>query len=126
MALTRAQLILLEGAGEEEFTRWVKSRAHHHGWKGIHVRYSQGVIESVHLERLDGFSEAYGMPDWLFWHEGLGQAFLAELKGVSGHLSRYQKLEIPSLRKGGLAVFVWLPRDAETVETVFREGLQQP
>lgn len=122
--LTRAHLVLLEGAGEEEFSRWVKSRARYHNWNGVHVRYSHGVVESVHTLALDGFSEAYGVPDWLFWHEGLGQAFLAELKGAHGYQSRHQKREIPSLRKGGLCVFVWRPRDAVTIEHIFQYGLE--
>jgi hypothetical protein len=126
VALTRAQRTLLEGAGEEEFTRWVKSTARRYGWNGVHVRYSQGVIESIHTERVDGFSEALGMPDWRFWHEALGQSFDAELKGVSGHLSKDQKRQLPSLRRGGMTVFEWWPRDAETVETIFREGLTPP
>ena len=121
--LTRAQLMLLEGAGEEEWTRWVKSRARLYGWNGVHVRYSQGVIESVHSQWKDGFTEARGMPDWRFWHEEWGQTFDAELKGASGSLSKYQKAEIPSLRKGGVLVFVWFPRDALVVENVLRHGL---
>jgi len=121
--LTRAQLMMLEGAGEEELTRFVKARARVHDWNGVHVRYSQGVIESIHVERLDGFSEAMGMPDWLFWHETLGQHFGAELKGASGHLSKWQKRTIPSLRRGGLVVFEWYPRDGLEIEHVFRYGL---
>lgn len=123
MTLTRAQLMLIDGAGEEEWTRFVKSRARHHGWCGVHVRDSEGVLEAIHILRIDGFSEAYGMPDWLFWHETLEQAFLVELKGASGHLSKYQKERIPSLRRAGLTVFVWFPRDALQVEAVFSGGL---
>jgi hypothetical protein len=123
VALTRAQLILIEGMGEEEWTRFVKSRAHHWDWYGVHVRYSQGVIESIHTVRVDGFSEAYGMPDWYFWSEGLAQHFYAELKGASGHLSKEQKAMIPSLRQAGEEVFVWFPKDAEVVEQVFQYGL---
>lgn len=115
--------MLIEGAGEEEFTRWVKSRAHQYGWRGVHVRYSEAVMESVHTLRIDGFSEAYGMPDWLWWHEELHQSFYAELKGAHGHLSKWQKLEIPSMRRGGLVVFEWFPRDAEAIDHIFECGL---
>ena len=123
MTLTRAQLMLIEGAGEEEWTRCVKSRAHKWEWNGVHVRYSQGVIESVHTQWKDGFTEARGMPDWLFWSERLGQHFGAELKGASGRLSKWQERELPSLRRGGLVVFEWWPRDAELMESIFEHGL---
>jgi hypothetical protein len=122
--VTKAQLLRLEGAGEEEFTRWVKDRARHYDWNGIHVRDSEGVFESIHTLRMDGFCEALGIPDWEFWHEGLGQSFKAELKGASGSLGKYQKREIPSMRKGGQTVVVWYPRDALVVESVFRYGLE--
>lgn len=122
-ALTRAQLQLLEGAGEDEFTRFVKSRARLHGWRGWHLRDSEGVIESVHTLRFDGFCDGLGLPDWQFWHEDLGQHFLAELKGAGGTLGVRQKTAIASLRRGGTPVFVWWPRDALQVEHVFEHGL---
>jgi hypothetical protein len=121
---TRHRLKLLEGAGEDELTRSVKACAKYHRWNGVHVRDSDGVMESIHLERLDGFTEAKGCPDWFFWHEGLGQHFWAELKGASGRLSQDQKREIPSMRKGGCIVVVWYPQDAPLIERVFRDGLE--
>jgi hypothetical protein len=81
-------------------------------------------MESVHLERLDGFTEAKGVPDWYWWHEGFGQHFWSELKGASGHLGKYQKPEIASMRRGGIPVFVWYPRDWADVERIFRYGLE--
>jgi len=120
---TRHRLLLLEGAGEDELTRSVKACAKYYGWNGVHTRDSDGVMESVHLERLDGFTEAKGVPDWYWWHEELGQHFWSELKGANGHLSPYQKREIPSMRKGGVVVFVWYPRDALSIENTFRYGL---
>jgi hypothetical protein len=125
-SLTRAHLVLLEGAGEEEFTRWVKSRAKHYGWMGWHLRDSESVIESVHTLRLDGFCDGLGVPDWEFWNEDLGQHFKAELKGASGMLGKHQKREIPSMRRGGMVCFVWYPRDASTIERIFRYGLGGP
>jgi hypothetical protein len=122
--LTRAQLLMLEGAGEEELTRFVKARAKLHGWQGIHVRDSEGVMESLHMERIDGYSEAYGVPDWRFWHEGLRQTFDAELKGASGHVQPRQKREIASMRRGGIVCFTWWPKDAETIERIFAHGLE--
>jgi len=123
-AATRAQLMLLEGAGEEEFSRWVKARAHYWGWQGWHLRESEGVIESVHTQRFDGFCDGLGIPDWAFWSEEFGQHFLAELKGASGELSKWQKREIPSMRLGGFVVFVWYPRDAALIDDIFQFGLE--
>ena len=122
--LSRAQLLLLEGAGEEELTRFVKARAHVHGWDGWHLRDSEAVIESVHTLRVDGFCEGLGLPDWEFWHEGLQQSFRAELKGASGRLSKDQKRTIPSMRRGGIVCFVWFPRDGLEIEHTFRYGLE--
>jgi hypothetical protein len=121
--LTRAQLVLLEGAGEEELTRFVKARARVHGWSGWHVRDSDGVMESVHTLRLDGFCDGLGVPDWYFWHETLKQSFWAELKGVGGRLMPHQKERIASMRKAGTIVMVWYPRDGQAIEHTFRYGL---
>ena len=123
MAMSRARGVLLRAATEGDFTRWVKGMAKLHGWKGIHIRWSQGVLESLHTLRRDGWSEAYGLPDWLFWHEDLHQSFWAELKSWAGRESRDQKRQIPSMRLGGLIVFVWRPQDEELIESVFRHGL---
>ena len=122
--LSKAQLVLLEGAGEEEFSRWVKARGKEWGWRGWHVRDSEGVMESVHTLRLDGFCDGLGVPDWYFWHEELSQAFWAELKGASGELGKYQKAAIASLRRAGVQVFVWWPRDALEIERIFQYGLE--
>jgi hypothetical protein len=123
--LTPGQMRLVEAlVGEDEWTRWVKSRAKIWGWHGIHVRDSEGVMESIHLSRIDGFTEGKGQPDWRFWHEELGESFDAELKGKYGTLSEWQKRTIPSMRKGGIVVFAWWPRDWATVEHVFQYGLE--
>jgi len=122
--LTAARLRYLEGAGEEEFARWVKARAHVYGWMGWHLRDSEGVIESIHTLRLDGFCDGLGVPDWMFWHEDFGQHFLAELKGASGTLGRHQKREIASMQRGGFACYVWHPRDAWQIERIFAYGLE--
>jgi hypothetical protein len=121
---TKARLILLEGAGEEEWTRAVKACARFYNWQGWHLRDSEGVIESLHSLRTDGYCDGLGVPDWHFWHEDLGQSFWAELKGASGALGKYQKREIGSMRRAGLTVLVWYPRDALEVEGVFRYGVE--
>jgi hypothetical protein len=123
--ITRSRARLLRVASEEDFTRWVKGMAYRNGWRGVHVRWSQGVLESVHSLRRDGFSEAYGLPDWLFWHEGWGQSFWAELKSWSGRESQDQKRQLPSMRDGGLTVYLWRPQDEEAIERTFRDGLRQ-
>ena len=124
--LSKAQLVLLEGAGEEEFTRFVKGRAHVWGWQGWHLRDSEGVIESVHTLRMDGFCDGLGVPDWEFWHEDLGQSFKAELKGADGTLGKYQKREIASMRRAGMWVYVWQPCDAVEIERIFQYGVSEP
>ncbi|HZT55034.1 MAG TPA: hypothetical protein VFA35_02320 [Burkholderiaceae bacterium] len=123
MALSRGRSLLLRAATENEFAGWVKHVAYIHGWNGIHIRWSQGVLESVHTLRRDGWSEAYGLPDWLFWSEEREQSFWAELKSWSGRVSREQKRQIPSMRTGGMTVFLWKPQDEEEIERVFRDGL---
>jgi hypothetical protein len=123
VALSRGRSLLLRAATENEFANWVKQIADVYGWDGIHIRWSQGVLESVHTLRRHGWSEAYGLPDWLFWHEQREQSFWAELKSWSGRVSREQKRQIPSMRRGGLTVFIWKPQDEEEIERVFRDGL---
>ena len=123
--LTPAQILLVEHiVGEEEWTRWVKSRAKLWGWEGVHVRDSEGVMESVHITRLDGHTEAKGQPDWRFWSEDFGETFDAELKGKYGTLSHDQRRTIPSMRRGGIVVFTWWPKDWRQVEHVFSHGLE--
>jgi hypothetical protein len=123
VALTKGRSLLLRVATEDEFAGWVKHVAYSYGWNGIHIRWSQGVLESVHTLRRDGWSEAYGLPDWLFWSELRAQGFWAELKSWRGRVSREQKRQIPSMMAGGLTVFIWRPQDEEEIERVFREGL---
>src|SRR5262252_8288866 len=73
--LSRAQILLVQAiVGEDEWTRWVVSRAKLWGWNGWHLRDSEGVIQSVHLTRLDGYCEGLGLPDWEFWNEE-GESF---------------------------------------------------
>lgn len=115
--------MLLRAATEDEFAKWVKSVAYAFGWNGLHIRWSQGVLESVHTLRRDGWSEAYGLPDWIFWHTERGESFWAELKSWAGRESPEQKRQIPSMRLGGVIVFVWRPQDEEEIERTFRDGL---
>lgn len=115
--------MLLRAATEDEFARWVKHAAYSFGWSGLHIRWSQGVLESVHTLRRDGWSEAYGLPDWFFWHADREQSFWAELKSWSGRLTKEQKRQISTMRLGGVIVFVWRPQDEEEIDNVFRNGL---
>lgn len=123
MALSKGRSALLRVATENEFASWVKHVAYSNGWNGIHIRWSQGVLEAVHTLRRDGWSEAFGLPDWYFWSEHRGQSFWAELKSWSGRVSRDQKRQIPSMRLGGITVFIWRPQDEEEIERIFRNGL---
>lgn len=120
--VTRSRALMLASVGEEELTSHVKRVARRYGWRGIHTRYSEAVLESVHHKAIDGYSEAFGQPDWFFWSEDLGESFFAELKGATGRIGRHQRITIDSLRKGGLIVFEWWPKDADQIEHVFRFG----
>jgi hypothetical protein len=80
-------------------------------------------MESVHTKYGHGYSEGLGVPDWRFWHEGLHQTFDVELKGARGKLGPFQKRTLPSMRRGGIRVFVWWPRDWAEAERVFQFGL---
>lgn len=115
--------MLLRAATENEFAAWVKHVAYSNGWSGLHIRWSQGVLESVHTLRRDGWSEAYGLPDWFFWHEFRQESFWAELKSWSGRVRKEQKSQITSMRLAGTTVFIWRPQDEEEVERIFRDGL---
>ena len=123
MALTKGRRILLRAATEDEFGRWCKSLALVHGWNGIHVRWSQGVLEAVHTIARHGWSEAYGLPDWYWWNEKLEQHFWTELKSWEGRLSRHQVERITSMRAAGETVFVWRPQLEEEITRIFRDGL---
>ena len=115
--------MLLRAATEEDFSRWVRSVAWRNNWHGLHIRWSQGVLQSVHSVRRDGWSEAYGLPDWFWWSPERGQHFWSELKSWEGRLSKEQVATISDLRDAGETVFVWRPQDEEEVERTFRNGI---
>ena len=115
--------MLLRAASEDEFAVWVKHVAYQHGWHGLHIRWSQGVLESVHTLKRDNWSEAYGLPDWLWWDPRRGQSFWSELKSWHGRVTTEQKRQIAEMIMAGLTVYIWRPQDEEEIERVFRDGL---
>jgi hypothetical protein len=121
--MSRSHAMLLRTATEEDFTRWCKSLALLYGWNGIHVRWSQAVLEAVHTLRLHGWSEAFGLPDWYWWHEGRGQHFWTELKSWEGRVSQHQRERIASMQKAGETVYIWRPQNEVEIERTFRDGL---
>ena len=114
--------LLLGTVGEEEFARQVKRWAKRYGWHGIHVRYSQGVVEGVHTLRQDGHSDAHGAFDWEFVHSDRGRPLLkVELKSTQGRLSAAQQREYDLLRGcSSVEAYVWRPEDEDAIVRVLR------
>jgi hypothetical protein len=112
-----AREVLLGAIGEDEFARQIQRWARRAGWCGYHVRYSQAVVQGLHTLRLDGHSDAHGMPDWLFCHQEAGHPLvLAELKRATSaaRITRDQRRWLDLLNQAdGVRTAVWRP-DMET------------
>jgi hypothetical protein len=107
--MTTGREALLAGMGEDEFARQVVRWAHRAEWCGIHVRYSQGVVQGVHTTRLDGHSDAHGMPDWIFAKPGM-PLLMPELKTLVGRLGKDQPRWLDLLNQTtGVRAPVWRP-----------------
>ena len=98
---------------EERFEQRVILLAALHGWRGYHTRKSFGVVMGVN--RLD----AYGWPDWAFWHPRKGRFMLRELKTQRGPVSPYQTQVIAELAACGIDTKVWRPSDWPEIEATF-------
>ena len=62
--------------------------------------------------------DAWGWPDWTFWHPRKGRFIVRELKGARGTLTSDQKRVLAELRECGVDAKAWWPRDsAEIIET---------
>jgi len=97
--VTSGRDILLGTIGEEEFARHLKQVARRkRGLHGLHIRYSQGVLEGIHTMRRDGHSDAHGMPDWMLWSDDGWLAFV-ELKTDIGRVLRDQEQRIDQLNR---------------------------
>lgn len=92
--------------------------ARSYGWCGHHNRRSEGSVAGVHTFRRDGHADAFGWPDWVFWHPTRHRFIVRELKVPSGVLSRHQRRTLADLCLAGIDAKVWLPADwPEIVET---------
>jgi hypothetical protein len=98
---------------EDRFERWVISVARVSGWRGYHTRKSFGSVMGV--SRLD----AYGWPDWAFWHMGKRRFLLRELKTQRGIVSAYQRTVIAELAACGVDAKVWRPSDEQEILETF-------
>ena len=104
-------------------TRFVKARARVHGSHGWHLRDSEGVIESVHTLRLDGFCDGLGFPDWEFWHEATAAVVSRRIEGRERPIERRPEAHAAVVAEGGIVCFEWYPRDGLEIEHTFRYGL---
>jgi hypothetical protein len=117
--VTSARDLLLSGVSEAELTNHVKSLARRGGWCGYHVRYSEAVVEGVHTMRLNGHSDAHGMPDWVFVNEQPGlPLLLIELKSEKGRVSADQGRWADLLdRTNGVLSAIWRPSDESEIRS---------
>lgn len=83
------------------------------GWRGYHTRKSYGVVMGVSR------GDAYGWPDWAFWHPGKGRFMLRELKSQRGEVQPQQKQVIAELAACGVDCKVWRPSDWPEIEATF-------
>jgi hypothetical protein len=98
---------------EERFEQQVILLARLRGWRGYHTRKSYGVVMGVSP------SDAYGWPDWAFWHPRKGLFMLRELKSQSGVVLPRQKQVIAELAACGVDCKVWRPSDWADIERTF-------
>ena len=101
---------------EERFEQQVIKLARLCRWRGYHTRKSYGVVMGV--SRLD----AYGWPDWAFWHPQKGLFMLRELKTQHGIVLPTQKQVIAELVACGVDAKVWRPSDWPEIQATFTGG----
>jgi hypothetical protein len=98
---------------EDQFERWVIGVARRNGWRGHHTRKSYGVVMGVSAP------DAYGWPDWAFWHPLKRRFMLRELKSQRGRLTRDQAIVLAQIAQCGVDAKVWRPSDErEILETL--------
>jgi len=98
---------------EEAFERQVVALAALYGWRGYHTRKSYGVVMGVHRE------DAFGWPDWAFWHPRKQRFLLRELKARGRHLMPSQRLVIAELQACGVDAKAWWPDDLQEILETF-------
>lgn len=96
---------------EADFATQLVDLANRCGWKHCHVRRTIGKGR-----RWTTGTSVKGWPDYYLWHPQAQDSLFVELKANDGHLSPDQVEVIASLRKAGLEVHVWAPRDAEAMD----------
>lgn len=100
-------------ASEDQFERWVIAAAKVYGWRGYHTRKSYGSVMGV--EKLD----AFGWPDWAFWHPRKGRFIMRELKSQTGRITAPQRRVLAELAACGVDIAVWRPSDEKHILETF-------
>jgi len=98
---------------EDQFERWVVAVAKVYGWRGYHTRKSYGAVMGVSRE------DAFGWPDWAFWHPRKRRFLLRELKTERGPLTRHQRRVLEELGTCGVDARVWRPSDERLILETF-------
>lgn len=108
-----ARETIASGEAEEHFERRVVTLAAARGWRGYHTRRSFGTVMGV--SQID----AFGWPDWCFWHPAKRRFLIRELKAEGGRLTKYQTVVLAELELCGVDVKVWRPSDWTEIEETF-------
>lgn len=107
--------LVLATMSEDQWTDHVVEWARQGGWCGIHLRFSHLVgtkfaaLRGVHLKAHHGHSDAFGLPDWLFWRPS--ELLWVELKIWGEQLRPDQERVVAAFREAGEDVVVWNPLD---------------
>ena len=99
---------------ESYFQSQVIMLAKLHGWLVMHTRAVE-IRPGVWTTPLQGHA---GFPDLVLAHETKGVLF-AELKAdKNSRLSDMQKVWLQTLKEAGMEVYVWRPKDIDTISRI--------
>ena len=99
---------------ESYFQSQVIMLAKLHGWLVMHTRAVE-IRPGVWKTPLQGHA---GFPDLVLAHETKGVLF-AELKAdKNNRLSDMQKVWLQTLKEAGMEVYVWRPKDIDTISRI--------
>ena len=99
---------------ESYFQSQVIMLAKLHGWLVMHTRAVE-IRPGVWKTPLQGHA---GFPDLVLAHETKGVLF-AELKAdKNSRLSDMQKVWLQTLKEAGMEVYVWRPKDIDTISRI--------
>lgn len=115
--MTTAREVLLEAMGEDEFSQVVKRWAYRANRCGIHIRYSQAVVEGIHTFKNSDHSDAFGFPDWIFAKQDT-ELLIPELKRMGGGNGRPDQRRWIRLLDSSSSVSsrIWRPDMADEIQ----------